>query len=692
MKKRIISLFLVIGILAALLPVNTTAAALSGQDLKQQIRDTYRTALRKSGYSSFSGFCGAFVSWQTYLLGIDTSRHPNNGKDIYDQYANRSTTCGGYRVKSYPASRYTMKEALNAITDNGTTDVYNLVVGFQKTNTTEGRIYGHAVFIHGIVDGTVYFMESYDSAVGGKYWEEGSAISCSIDAFCRYYGSWTVFDGIAVFGLKNYANVCTAYPTNITAIVTETTPLLYEPVDVGVNEEDATELSIAMRGDIVTTTELLKTPGGSFWYRIALGNQSAFLPASAVKPLQFGSDDLTLTSVKVPNALRKGNSFVLGGTISTTNTNLSQVQVVVQPANNADPAARYEAVVNVSGKQFSLSSSSIDKNMPFRKLPAGDYRIAISATTEYYTYEDGQPVLRRYTKTLWLSYFRVTSDYKTHYTVTFQDADEIDFNSTCVLSGAAITTLPQPSKPGHTFVGWYTKATGGEKVTEDTIIKKNTTLYAHWEESFMETTGWVELNGQWYYGGEFGEEITSGWFTTEGIRFYRDENGNVLRGWAMVDKEWYYFSSLGAAQTGWLEDNTGKYYMNDDGIRAYGWQEIGGKYYYFSETGQMLTGWQEIDGNIYYLHENGARAVGVTVLNGLKYNFQLDGTLRTGWIYKGGKHLYLDETGAPITGWHNIDGVVYYFGDNGELYLSTSGTDNGSSLISSNLPLYEYVE
>ena len=56
-----------------------------------------------------------------------------------------------------------------------------------------------------------------------------------------------------------------------------------------------------------------------------------------------------------------------------------------------------------------------------------------------------------------------------------------------------IVTLPTPKRVGYNFLGWYTAATGGTKVEPKTItangtsfsnayvLKKDTTLYAHWE-------------------------------------------------------------------------------------------------------------------------------------------------------------------------------------------------------------------
>ncbi|RKJ80616.1 hypothetical protein D7X33_05775 [Butyricicoccus sp. 1XD8-22] len=47
-----------------------------------------------------------------------------------------------------------------------------------------------------------------------------------------------------------------------------------------------------------------------------------------------------------------------------------------------------------------------------------------------------------------------------------------------------IKDMPEPSREGYTFLGWFTEADGGEKVTEEdnVPVERNMTLYAHWEE------------------------------------------------------------------------------------------------------------------------------------------------------------------------------------------------------------------
>lgn len=45
-----------------------------------------------------------------------------------------------------------------------------------------------------------------------------------------------------------------------------------------------------------------------------------------------------------------------------------------------------------------------------------------------------------------------------------------------------LSSLPDAVRLGHTFLGWYTAANGGKKVTTSTVFKETTTLYAHWSE------------------------------------------------------------------------------------------------------------------------------------------------------------------------------------------------------------------
>jgi len=45
----------------------------------------------------------------------------------------------------------------------------------------------------------------------------------------------------------------------------------------------------------------------------------------------------------------------------------------------------------------------------------------------------------------------------------------------------AVGELPEAKRTGHTFLGWFTKAAGGEKITAETPVTSNLACYAHWQ-------------------------------------------------------------------------------------------------------------------------------------------------------------------------------------------------------------------
>ena len=137
------------------------------------------------------------------------------------------------------------------------------------------------------------------------------------------------------------------------------------------------------------------------------------------------------------------------------------------------------------------------------------------------------------------------------------------------------------------------------------------------------------------------------WENVGDIYRYRGKDGKIVTGWLEIDGDWYYFT--------------------DKGNMATGPQDIDGKQYYFGEDGVMLTGWQQINGKWYYLGEDGVIKSGPQSIDGKWYYFGEDGTMETGWKQIGDKWYYLLDTGEFSIGWQNIGGKWYYFASNGEM-------------------------
>ena len=66
--------------------------------------------------------------------------------------------------------------------------------------------------------------------------------------------------------------------------------------------------------------------------------------------------------------------------------------------------------------------------------------------------------------------------------------------SKTISKGVKVGLLCNPSKTANQFEGWYTSATGGTRVTEDSTFDSATTIYAHWSPScfdFKTSTGTI---------------------------------------------------------------------------------------------------------------------------------------------------------------------------------------------------------
>ena len=124
----------------------------------------------------------------------------------------------------------------------------------------------------------------------------------------------------------------------------------------------------------------------------------------------------------------------------------------------------------------------------------GSVALSLPSTNSFYTVED-TPVLCP----------SITSEFANKtiakgITVTLNaNGGSVSPTTKIVFKGQTYGTLPTPTRTGHTFDGWYTSASGGEKVTSSTTVTNASvhTLYAHWNAY----TYTVSYNGNGATGG-----------------------------------------------------------------------------------------------------------------------------------------------------------------------------------------------
>ena len=140
--------------------------------------------------------------------------------------------------------------------------------------------------------------------------------------------------------------------------------------------------------------------------------------------------------------------------------------------------------------------------------------------------------------------------------------------------------------------------------------------------------------------------------------YYVSDGKIPQKGWKVIDGNWYYFEDLDL--TGMCRPVVGCTY------------KIDGKYYLFNADGTMVSnGWKLVDEVWYYASASGALATEDTVINGTLYHFDENGAMqeetekKTGVVVEDGKCNFYSEDGILLKsetgqGWHRFGGAYYY--------------------------------
>ena len=103
------------------------------------------------------------------------------------------------------------------------------------------------------------------------------------------------------------------------------------------------------------------------------------------------------------------------------------------------------------------------------------------------------------------------------YTLTFNaNRGKIGTKSKKLATKKSYGTLPKPTRSGYTFEGWFTKKSGGKKVSKTTkMVAKNTVIYAQWKKNRVLNANEKALVGEYYY-----ESVGGGFYTTLSTAVY----------------------------------------------------------------------------------------------------------------------------------------------------------------------------
>ena len=109
------------------------------------------------------------------------------------------------------------------------------------------------------------------------------------------------------------------------------------------------------------------------------------------------------------------------------------------------------------------------------------------------------------------------------------------------------------------------------------------------------------------------EVVKAGWEKNADGTWSYYNNGAKATGWLNLNGTWYYLDANGIMKTGWLNLNGTWYYLESSGAMKTGWLNLNGTWYYLQSSGAMKTGWLNDNGTWYYLNASGAMLSNTTV-------------------------------------------------------------------------------
>ena len=130
-------------------------------------------------------------------------------------------------------------------------------------------------------------------------------------------------------------------------------------------------------------------------------------------------------------------------------------------------------------------------------------------------------------------------DSSSNITVNFNvnGGDEVEYNSKTLTESGPIGSLPDATKDGSSFLGWFTSATGGERVLTVTEVDDDITYYAHYTNAttVCRPATTLHTSGQTEFG-----QIPTGSSLSAGDAYDCDVNGDGT--FDSVNERFYYLT------------------------------------------------------------------------------------------------------------------------------------------------------
>ncbi|MBR3867775.1 MAG: SH3 domain-containing protein [Clostridia bacterium] len=337
MKK--LTAFLVMVIM--LLSVCSLNAFAYDKELLSSITANYDSALSIAGRRSFYGNCNLATAYQLRAMGIYKGGldYSGSGNLWYNHFKNESKTSGGYNVVTISGAN-----CLYDLVSQYGNEIYNVVYCL-GTGGTSGST--HVLYIRAIIDGYVYFADSFGITYDRTYYPEGTGTVLSLE---RFMSSYKKMNGNA-YGCVYFTNGKTEHLAGSVENPDdwENSDTVYIPGKyivtasmLRIREKPNTtsdSLDLIPNGETVLVTEIKDNWGKVEWggktgwicltYTLRLSTPLSVTSLSADRPAVFSDNAITWTALAQGGTsskyfysfyVYKDDVKIYSGTFSTANT------------------------------------------------------------------------------------------------------------------------------------------------------------------------------------------------------------------------------------------------------------------------------------------------------------------------------------------------------------------------------------
>ena len=213
--------------------------------------------------------------------------------------------------------------------------------------------------------------------------------------------------------------------------------------------------------------------------RIRLDANGGKCPVSSMYVLSKGS-------TKLPQATRSGYTFLGWYTAKTGGTKINPSVYTFKNGQTIYAhwrANKYTIVFQANGGSVSAAKKTVTYGNTCGTLPVP--KRTKGSFLGWYTAKTGGTKYTSATKYRVAGNITLYAHWKMpKYTVKFAgNGGKASVSSKTVAYGSKIGSLPSASRSKYSFLGWYTKKSGGTKITASYKVTKNITFYAHWKKN-----------------------------------------------------------------------------------------------------------------------------------------------------------------------------------------------------------------